>query len=99
MVLLQLDTTSREERRIPTLLGGLDCTGDENSLLDCPGAVLGEGSVLCSVAEAVSVICFNQLDASTMPMLQLHSMLAKPTCLNGAAILFPPCRKAFCQGT
>ena len=81
MVLLQLDTTSRDERRIPTLLGGLNCDGGEDSLLDCPGAVLGEGSAKCGVAEAVSVICFNQLDASAANLLQCHDMQIRPTCL------------------
>lgn len=66
MVLLQIDTMSRVERRVPILLGGFSCEGGEDSLLDCAGAILGEGSKKCGIAEALNVICFNQLDACAM---------------------------------
>ena len=59
---------SREERRVPIVLGGVSCEGGEDNLLSCPGAVLGEGSNRCGIREAVAVICFNELDAcATLP--------------------------------
>ena len=73
-VLLHLDTTSREKRRVPALPGG------KASLLDCPGAVLGEGSIKCGVAEAVSVKCFNQLDTSAVHLLFCDGRAVRRVC-------------------
>ena len=65
-VLLRLGTATWEEMRFPALPGGLKGKGGEDSLLDCPGAVPGDGSIKCGVAEAVSAKCFNQLDTSAV---------------------------------
>ena len=82
--LVQMNTLSREERRNPILLGGLSCEGDESSLLECPGAVIGEGpkSRNCGVAETLSVICFNKLDtcASRQPLCPL---MPQSNCVAG----------------
>ena len=68
---VQLDTMSREERRVPIVLGGFNCEGGEDSLLSCPGSVLGEGSRRCGIAEAVAVICYNELDpGAVLPLVE-----------------------------
>ena len=78
LAVVQLDTKSHEERRVPIVLGGVSCEGGEDSLLSCPGAVLGEGSRRCGIKEAVAVICFNELDAcAALPLAEPHSIVTK----------------------
>lgn len=53
-----------EVRRLPILLAGADCTGDEDSLAACPGGTLGDVREAalgpCGFGStSVALVCFN----------------------------------------
>lgn len=56
--------TAPELRRLPILLAGADCTGDEESLAACPGGTLGDVREAalgpCSFGRrSVALVCFS----------------------------------------
>eukprot|EP00892_Ulva_mutabilis_P007276 jgi/Ulvmu1/4920/UM202_0005.1 len=59
-------------RRIPFVLAGASCTGDEARLEDCPGAGLGASTQQCGLRSGpVAVTCFSNVDEGTEGQLRL----------------------------
>lgn len=56
---MQRNTMSMEERRIPILVAGATCTGDEDSLTDCPGFGFGNNTDACGLTNNLIISCFN----------------------------------------
>lgn len=54
-----------ELRRIPMILAGANCTGEEERLADCPGADLGGSTDVCGLRNVVALSCFTDLDEGT----------------------------------
>lgn len=59
---LQEGQTDDGQRRIPILLAGADCTGNEATLAECPGSGLDGSVQQCGLSDIVTLICFSNLD-------------------------------------
>eukprot|EP00892_Ulva_mutabilis_P004970 jgi/Ulvmu1/2845/UM144_0010.1 len=58
-------TAAAAQRRIPVLLAGAECTGEEEGIADCPGPGLGLQTTPCSATEGVAVHCFNRVSSQS----------------------------------
>lgn len=59
---LQGVQTDGSVRRVPILLAGANCTGDETALNECQGSGLGGSTLQCGLRNIVSLICYSNRD-------------------------------------
>ena len=78
---MQIFQENDDLRRVPVLLAGANCTGDEASLADCPGNGLNVDTVQCGLREIVSLICYSDLDPgvhpATLNICRIHNSIYK----------------------
>eukprot|EP00892_Ulva_mutabilis_P007855 jgi/Ulvmu1/5441/UM223_0002.1 len=61
-----------EYSRIPFVLSGARCEGNETALTQCPGVEVGSAFELCSLQEVLSIQCFNGSDPGTEGHIRLQ---------------------------
>ena len=88
---MQIFQDNEDFRRVPILLAGANCTGDETSLADCPGNGLNVDTVQCGLRQIVTLLCYSDLDPGVHPSLALNCYrLGTPGCvqhLDGCVVL------------
>eukprot|EP00892_Ulva_mutabilis_P004962 jgi/Ulvmu1/2838/UM144_0002.1 len=76
--LLAQDLRPVEVRRIPIVLPGGDCSGEESSLLECSGVDLTAARNQCGLRDALAVTCFESLDPAAEGLLRLMGGKQEP---------------------
>ena len=69
---MQIFQDNEDFRRVPILLAGANCTGDETSLADCPGNGLNVDTVQCGLRDIVTLLCYSNLDPGVHQPLSLN---------------------------
>ena len=69
---MQIFQDNEDLRRVPVLLAGANCTGNEASLADCPGNGLNVDTVQCGLQQIVTLICYSDLDQGVHPKLTIN---------------------------
>ena len=64
---MQIFQENDDLRRVPVLLAGANCTGDEASLADCPGNGLNVDTVQCGLRQTATLLCYSILDPGAQP--------------------------------